>query len=303
MPIHLPPISRRSFLKSSALATAAAAVAPNLLAASHDEDSWIFFSDIHIAANREAAARGTTMAKNFQAAVEEATKLPKRAAGVIISGDCAFDSGQVADYATLTELLNPLRKAGLPVNVMVGNHDQREHFWGALKEAKAAKRPLKDRHATIVKTKRANFFLLDSLEKTKSTPGLLGDAQREWLKKALDANADKPAIVVNHHNLDDGSYPEFKGALIDTKELFEIIRPRKQVKAFVYGHTHRWHVHQDESGIHMVNLPPTAYVFKPEHPQGWVHAKLEEGGAKFELSCVDKAHKDHGQVADLKWRA
>src|SRR5205823_6092871 len=115
-----------------------------------------------------------------------------------------------------------------------------------------------ERHASILKTKRANFFMLDTLDKTKSTPGLLGETQREWLKKSLDANADKPAIIIAHHNPDDGS---FIGSLIDTKELFEILRPRKQVKAYFFGHTHNWNVRQDDSGIHLINLPPTAYIF------------------------------------------
>ncbi|MDB6026939.1 MAG: Metallophosphoesterase [Verrucomicrobiales bacterium] len=304
MPIHLPAISRRKFLTRSALATAGLLVAPNLFSApKRDENSWVLFSDIHIAANRAEVARGINMTDNFAAAVKEAIELPKRAAGVIISGDCAFNTGEITDYATLTDLLAPLRKAGLPVNVMVGNHDEREHFWGALKEAKAAKRPVKDRHATIIKTARANWFLLDSLDKTKSTPGMLGEAQCEWLKKALDANADKPAIVVGHHNLDDGSFTGFKGALLDTKALQEIIRPRKQVKVYIHGHTHRWHVHQDESGIHMINLPPTAYIFKEGDPQGWVQMNLEKEGAKLELRCLEKTHPSHGQVVDLKWRA
>jgi Icc protein len=304
MPIHLPAFSRRKFLTRSALATAGLLGGPSVFAApKRDENSWVLFSDIHIAADSAAVARGTNMSHNFSAAVTEATELAVRPAGVIISGDCAFDSGQVADYATLTNLLKPLRKAGYPVHVMVGNHDQREHFWGALKEAKAAKRPLKDRHATILKTPRVNWFLLDSLDKTKSTPGMLGAAQCEWLKQALDANPDKPAIVVCHHNLNDGSFDGFKGSLLDTKELLEIIRPRRQVKAYVYGHTHRWHVHQDESGIHMINLPPTAYIFKEGEPQGWVHVNLEKDGAKFELRCLDKAHKENGKINDLKWRA
>ena len=304
MPIHLPALSRRKFLKQSALASAALLATPSLFSApKRDENSWVFFSDIHVAADRTKMARGINMTDNFSAAVKAATDLPNRPAGVIISGDCAFDNGEIADYATLTELLNPLRKAGFPVHVMVGNHDNREHFWGALKEAKAAKRPLKDRHATILKTKYANWFLLDSLDKTKSTPGIYGEAQREWLKKALDANPDKPAIVVGHHNLDDGSFTGFKGALIDTKEFQEIIRPRKQVKLYIYGHTHRWNVHQDESGIHMINMPPTAYIFQEGLPQGWVQMHLEKDGARVQLNCLDKNHKNNGQVSELKWRA
>ncbi len=303
MPIHLPALSRRKFLKQSTLASAALLAAPGLFAApKRDENSWVLFSDIHIAADRTKTARNINMTDNFSAAVKAATELPKRPAGVIISGDCAFDTGEVADYATLTELLNPLRKAGFPIHLLVGNHDKREHFWSAIKEAKAAKRPLKDRHATMLKSDRANLILLDSLDKTKSTPGVYGEEQLQWLTKTLDANADKPVIIIGHHNLDDGSFNGFKGALIDTKEFLEIIRPRKQVKAYIYGHTHRWHVHEDTSGIHMINMPPTAYIFQEGLPQGWAQLTIEKDGAKIQLHCLAADHKANGEVADLKWR-
>ena len=62
-------------------------------------------------------------------------------------------------------------------------------------------------------------------------------------------------------------------------------------------------VAQDESGIHLINLPPVAYVFQPSEPAGWVHATLERKGMKLELRCVDPAHKSHGQTVKLQWRA
>ena len=91
--------------------------------------------------------------------------------------------------------------------------------------------------------------------------------------------------------------------LKDTLLLFEVIRPRKQVKAYIYGHTHHWQVEQDSSGIHLINLPPVAYVFQSGEPSGWVHASVEAGGMKLELRCVGPAHKAQGQVHNLEWRA
>ena len=87
------------------------------------------------------------------------------------------------------------------MHLVLGNHDQRENFWAAFPEAKPAL-PAADRHAAVVETPLANWFLLDSLYKTNVTPGLLGAAQLQWLAKALDAHADKPALLVAHHNLE-----------------------------------------------------------------------------------------------------
>lgn len=300
MPIHLPPISRRRFLKCSLVAGTGIVLSPKLLAASEstDPDSWALLSDIHLAADRAQLGRGTNMAEHFDNVSRELLSLRKRPAAVFITGDCAFNSGETADYALLTEMLTPLRAGQMPIHLALGNHDNRERFWDALKEEKAGLRPVADRQTALVRTPRANWFILDSLETTLSTPGLLGHEQLDWLGKALDENPDKPALVLVHHN------PGISGhlGLKDTLAFFEVIRPRKQVKAYIYGHTHAWKVEQDPSGIHLINLPPVAYIFHEGDPSGWVHARVERKGMRLELRCIDTKHKAHGQVVELKWR-
>ena len=58
----------------------------------------------------------------------------------------------------------------------------------------------------------------------------------------------------------------------------------------------------DDSGLHLVNLPPVSYVFKDGEPSGWVHAMLEQDGMSLALRCIDPKHKLHGQSVALKWR-
>ena len=301
MPIHLPSIPRREFLKRSLFAGAGLALSPSLLAATRpvDANSWALLADLHIAADAAQIARGITMSRHLRIVSDELLALPKRPAGVFVVGDCAFNSGEKGDYATLMGLLDPLRGGQLPVHLALGNHDQRENFWEALKEEKTAKRPVEERQVALIPTPEVNWFVLDSLEKTLQTPGLLGQAQFDWLAKSLDANTTKPAIVLVHHN------PGIEGnmGLKDTLAFYEIIRPRKQVKAYIFGHTHKWKVWEDTSGIHLVNLPPVAYIFQQGDPAGWVHATTRSDGLRMELRCVDNAHKDHGQVVDLKWRS
>jgi Icc protein len=303
MPIHLPPISRRRFIANSLITGAGLLLGPDLFAASRKIDThcWALISDIHLAADRQKIARGTNMADNFKAAVLEVCALKRTPSAVLISGDLAFNTGESGDYAVVTKMLQPLREAGMPVHLMLGNHDNRDHFWETLTEAKAAARPVVDRQTALLRCPRANWFVLDSLEKTNSTPGLLGDEQLAWLARALDENKDKPALVVVHHNSLFAGDPKL--ALKDSDQLFEIIRPRKQVKAYIFGHTHNWEIKQDVSGIHLVNLPPTAYVFTEGKPNGWVHATLQRHGARLELHCLDQHHPAQGQVVDLKWRA
>ncbi len=301
MPIHLPPLSRRTFLARSLVAGAGLMLSPQLHAAGKktDKNCWALFSDTHIAADRAQIARNTNMAANLTAVSTDLLALPERPADVFVAGDCAWNSGEPGDYATFASLLEPLRRERLPIHLLLGNHDNRERFWNAFAQEKKARRPLADQQAALVKTPRVNWFLLDSLAKTLYTRGVAGFEQLNWLAKSLDENRDTAAVVLIHHNPDAG---EKSIGLEDTEDLFKVIRLRTQVKACVFGHTHNWSVTQDPSGIHLVNLPPTAYIFREGQPSGWVRAMLAGDGMKLELRCVDQTRKDHGQVVDLKWR-
>lgn len=244
-------------------------------------------------------ARGINMTDHLTAVSKELLELPKRPAGVFVTGDCAYNSGQAGDYTTLADLVTPIRRGQMPIHIAVGNHDNRDRFWEAFEDQKAARRPLVDKQAALLRTSRVNWFMLDSLEKTLSTPGLLGKDQLDWLARALDANQRKPAVVLVHHN------PGLEGGnmgLKDTLAFLEVIRPRRQVKAYFYGHTHSWSVQEDASGIHFINLPAVAYVFRAGDAAGWVHAQIERKGMRLEFRSVDPSHKDHGKVVDLEWR-
>ena len=299
MPISLPPISRRGFLRRTLVTAAGLAVAPNVFAAEKrtEEDFWALFSDPHIDADRTLMHGDVNMAGHLESVVREVAALPVNPAGIFVNGDCAFNSGELSDYKTFAGLLDPLRQA--PIHLTLGNHDQREHFREALKSKKAAKEPVADKQTLMVTAPRVNWFVLDSLDQTLATPGALGKPQLDWLARRLDANTDKPALIMLHHN---PGMTENVPGIKDTAAFLEVIRPRKQVKAYFFGHTHSWSVTPDDSGIHFINLPPTGYVFKPGKPSGWVRATVSDNGMKLELRCLDTTHKQHGEVTELKWR-
>jgi len=219
---------------------------------------------------------------------------------VLVNGDCAFDHGLAEDYGTFTGLLHPLSESGLPLHLALGNHDDREVFWGAIKDARPASPPLASKQVSIVEAGHANWFMLDSLEVTKQTPGRLGDEQREWLSKALDARTDKPALVMVHHN---PVFTEGKNTgLLDTAELIAILQPRRHVKALIFGHTHTWRLN-DHEGLHLVNLPAVAYPFNPKEVTGWMDCHLTADGMSLEMHAQDTTHPEHGKVSELRWRA
>ena len=199
--------------------------------------------------------------------------------------------------------LQPLREARLPVHLALGNHDDRDHFWKALPAEDEARkdtrnRPVEGRQAMVVESERANWFVLDSLEHTTATPGRVGKEQLKWLEGALEERHDKPALVMVHHDPTNAK----TAGLRDTAELMEVIGPRKQVKVLFFGHTHDWEVGRQD-GIHMINFPPVAYVFKTGKPNGWVEATLADKGMTLQLHCLDPRHAQNGQRAQLEWRA
>ncbi|MGA2179564.1 MAG: metallophosphoesterase [Verrucomicrobiota bacterium] len=302
MPVTLSQLTRREFLKRAALAGAAFALAPQshagLFSKSRDKNTFAFFSDTHIAADATLKHSHVNMADNLAACVRELAAWPVKPATVIVNGDLAFNSGLPEDYATFGELIEPVR-ALAPIHLSLGNHDERENFWKAFPHDATRQSSTLHRQAIVFASDRANWFLLDSLDVTDTAPGEFGTAQLNWLARELAARPDKPAILVGHHNL---QAPGATSGLKDTAAFEELFARHRQVKAFIFGHTHNWHVEQHVSGVQLVNLPPTAYVFKEGRPSGWVRATLARDGAEFELRSLDPQHPEHAQVKQLQWR-
>jgi hypothetical protein len=303
MPLYLRQLSRREFFKRALLAGTGLAVAPATLAADSDKprdlSTFAFFSDTHIAANPAEQHFEANMSQNLAACARELAAWPVRPAAVIINGDLAYLLGKPEDYANFGTLIGAVR-AIAPVHLTLGNHDQRDRFWEAFPNDAAEQRNLLQRQAGIIPSEHANWFLLDTLEVTDETPGQVGQAQLDWLARELDARPEKPAIIILHHNPQFG--PAITAGLTDTPALMAVIAPRRQVKLTIFGHTHDWRVSQHQSGIHLVNLPPTAYVFVPSRPSGWVCASLSPDGAEIELRSLNRKHAEHGQVHELIWR-
>jgi len=301
MPLHIDSnsqaaLSRRRFFVWAGLAGATISLGPLHAAEDADKPTRVaLLSDTHIDADPAKVMRMVNMSEHLTKAWEQVNEAAKRLTATIFHGDVACLKGLAGDYEQVAKLLMPAGKAALPIHFMMGNHDDRDVFRESLK----ATSPLDSHHVSILKTPHANWFTLDSLEKVNATPGKLGAKQLEWLAAALDAHKDLPAIVsVHHHPVFEG---EKLGGIGDTKELLEVIVPRKQVKALFYGHTHNWgqKVHE---GIHLVNLPPVAYVFAEGKPSGWVEAAVSKTGIELTMHGVGPKHEAHGKKLELAWR-
>jgi len=90
--------------------------------------------------------------------------------------------------------------------------------------------------------------------------------------------------------------------LIDSEVFLNSLAERTQAKAYIFGHSHTWNTEKDDTGLHRINIPPTAYLFDPERPNGWVKATISKTGMDLELRAIDTAHAEHGKKTSLDWR-
>jgi Icc protein len=264
-----------------------------------DPNRFVLLADTHVCEDRDKILRDANPYENFQHARQQYQAVDSRPAGLILAGDCVFLKGEPGDYERLKELVAPIP---FPVTFALGNHDHREHFWAAFPEQQAKRSPVAERHATLIETPHADWFVLDSLDKTNSTPGRMGETQLKWLAAELDRRPEKPALLVAHHYpLPKDNPGEVKSALLDTAELYDVILSRKRVKAYFFGHSHRWERSKIDD-LHLVNIAALAWLFDPKQPRGWVDAELKEDCIRLTLQCLDPAHSDHGRPIELAWR-
>ncbi|RCS42194.1 hypothetical protein DTL42_20405 [Bremerella cremea] len=303
VPIHLSSVSRRQFLVQSTAALAGVSVLRIATAAEQAETTTLaLVSDTHIPQTTDTVARGVNMTDNLNSVVREINALETKPAAVLFNGDCAYLKGLPEDYANFSDCVQPLIDAGQQLHMTMGNHDNIPNFYHALKAQRPEKPLVTSKHVTVLETPQANLFLLDSLMHTNIVTGELGEAQLKWLAEALDARADKPAIVMAHHTLHMGPIQEGKtiGGIADTAEFLEVLHARPQVKAYVFGHSHVW-AHTKAGDLDLINLPAAAYVFDEAQPNGWTLARLSDSGIEFELQAHDKSHKNHKQVFAVNW--
>lgn len=313
MPTSLLPISRRRFLQSSVVAAAAGWVTLRTVHAADeasDPNYYVFMADTHIDRDpdrvRHMANRHVNMRANLDKAVADILSNKPYPAGAIINGDCAHDVGLEGDYQVLARCIAPLLEAGIAVHMTMGNHDDRGPFYEVLANMRPEQPLVQDQHVLILDTPHAYLFLLDSLLRVNYTPGRLGEDQITWLKHALQAHQDKPVILFAHH------YPQWHGAggqhfgrngLQDGDDLFAAVTDHEHVRAFLFGHSHRWEVGRTYRHVALINQPAVAYVFREEQPSAFLHARFEPQGMNLQLECLDTRHPWHGQRHEINLAA
>ncbi len=214
----------------------------------------------------------------------------------VVNGDLARLTGEPADYTQFASLMQPVFES-TPTLFTMGNHDGREHAEAALTRKSGTVQPVQKKWVTTIEAGPVSLVFLDSLLATNVTPGQLGKAQRAWLANYLDANAGRNLVLFVHHQPD----AQEDGALVDAEALLSILRPRRAVKALIFGHTHEYRC-EKQDGLHLVNLPAVGYNFSDPYPVGWVDSTFSPRAATLKLHAIAGERRDDGKVTELTWR-
>jgi 3',5'-cyclic AMP phosphodiesterase CpdA len=286
-------LSRREFLGGTAAAGLSILTQDTRSRAQTDgPTTWALLADTHISSDLGESVRGANMAENLKRVVRQVLACsPDR---ILFNGDMAFKMGLPADYEALLKIIEPLQERKTPVHFTLGNHDHRENFLAAV--GRSGRSALDGKSVSAFIDSGMRWVFLDSLHRVNGFSGRLGVQQLGWLEQLLDERKDIATIVCLHHN------PENTiTGLKDTDPFLDMLKPRKQVKAVMFGHTHvyrRWSV----AGLHLINLPAVGYPFNPFEPLGWIQGRIQPGSLELKLRTLKENHAQNHRLDVLKWR-
>jgi 3',5'-cyclic-nucleotide phosphodiesterase len=151
---------------------------------------------------------------------------------IVLSGDLIHEGG-VDDYAHLRQLLAAEKQLlGLPIRVILGNHDRTAAFYRGFLDIFAQKRPY-DQHVTL---NDWDIYLLDT-KCGDIEPGYLTEAQLAWLQAEL-AHATHPGIIFMHHPLAGPALQHMRYSVLQNGEDLLRVIDHSSICAIFSGHTH-----------------------------------------------------------------
>jgi len=298
--IFYQPVSRRNFLGHStrALALLALSNGTGVLGQEAADAEKTFrlalLSDTHVPADSKNEYRRFLPWDNLKTVVPQV--IESRPEGVILNGDAARLTGELADYEAVKQLLAPLAERS-PIYIGLGNHDDRDNFFKVFDHPSGNRQKITGKHVLVIEKPWVRLLLLDSLLYVNKAAGFLGKAQRDWLARSLEESDARPTVIFVHHTLGDGD-----GDLLDVERLFRLTRTHQTVKAIIYGHSHKYAFSQ-EDGIHLINIPAVGYNFSDDEPVGWVDAMFTPKGVDLKLRAIGGNRTADGKTRSLAWRS
>jgi len=151
---------------------------------------------------------------------------------VVISGDL-FQNGRPEDYRWLrTYLKEQEQRLGAPVQVLLGDQDNREAFNVGYLERDTPYYAYKEVYQNM------DFYFLDSKWRTRRTAGWLARDQLDWLNKSLHLAPRRRAFLFLHHPLDTPALRSMRYTLLQNNHELLAILHGHNIGGIFTGHLH-----------------------------------------------------------------
>lgn len=190
---------------------------------------FLVISDLHLVAEGQTSMTLDTAAR-LQACVAQINARYSDADFVVVAGDLA-DLGEEAAYLRLDALLAPLT---IPAYVTLGNHDDRPTFLRVFGADRADETGCVNH---VIDAKGYRVIVLDSSEPGR-VDGVLEEGQIDWLLARLAEAADRPVVVVMHHNANALHIAADKIRLIEDAPFLAALKTHPDVRQVIAGHVH-----------------------------------------------------------------
>lgn len=243
-------------------------------------------SDLHVRPRGVPAARVVETNMLVERALAAVAALNPRPDVVVVSGDVT-ECGRPEEYEMAAKLFR--RYLSMPVFVVPGNHDRRDHFRTHLAHMPGVTED-PDFVQYVADDYPVRLVMLDSVV-PEAGYGLLCQKRLAFLDGTLSAAPTKPTMLVLHHPPMLTGSPGMDGIwLRNTAELGALLEKHPQVERILTGHHHRGIVgrlghaivivapavvHQTElnftAGIEdQLVLEPPAYLLHLHQPDGGI---------------------------------
>ncbi len=190
---------------------------------------FIVVSDLHLVPEGKLSHAIDTYARLVET-VDQINARHGDAAFVIFAGDLA-DHGDPDAYKRLHEQLGRLQ---IPWHLTLGNHDRQETFLAEFGDDLLSDTGNVD---AFLDAGGHRIIILDS-SVAEQVEGRLDAGQIAWLTEALSEAADRPAIVVIHHNICDFAIPTDFINLKDPTPFYAALKSHPDLRMVISGHVH-----------------------------------------------------------------
>jgi 3',5'-cyclic-AMP phosphodiesterase len=230
--------------------------------------TFVHFSDTHIV-RPGVRLRDVDTIETLTRVVETVNGLNPQPAFVIIGGDLVSPDIApevkaktreltVRDYENSYEIFQSLvSRLNVPVHYVMGNHDRRVPFRRVIQHDP---QPTDQPYYYAFAAGHCRVCILDSLQPQKDG-GYLGHAQLAWLRKQLHQHAERPTLLVVHHQaVPVGIHILDRIMLLDAEDFWQVVHEVSNVCAVICGHVHLPFTGQrDEIPVFMT--PSTCFQF------------------------------------------